>query len=110
MICCCAIHMLAQSADPVEKYSEQGQRALAQGDYAGAEAAFARRIEITLELAGEHVLVAATAIGAEADRRIAVGRATEAEASRLRVATGKRIAEGGRSREGQRRSNAIPNP
>jgi hypothetical protein len=48
-----------------------------------AETAFARWIEKTLELPGENVVVADTIIGAEADRRIAVGRAIPGQASRL---------------------------
>lgn len=39
-MCCCARLALAQSADAIEKYSEQGQQALEQGRYAEAEAAF----------------------------------------------------------------------
>jgi tetratricopeptide (TPR) repeat protein len=40
LICCCSLRSQAQAADSVEQYSEQGQRALAQGKYAEAEVAF----------------------------------------------------------------------
>jgi tetratricopeptide (TPR) repeat protein len=42
----CARFALAQSADAIEKYSELGQRALAQGRYAEAEAAFEKLREL----------------------------------------------------------------
>lgn len=45
-MCCCARLALAQSADAIEKYSEQGQQALAQGRYAEAEAAFEKLREL----------------------------------------------------------------
>ena len=71
---------------------------------------FARRVEKTLKLACEHIVVTATAIGAEADGRVAVGCAAEGEASRLRVAPGKGITEGDRSGEGERRKRPTPKP
>jgi tetratricopeptide (TPR) repeat protein len=43
---CCACIALAQSTDAIEKYSERGQQALAQGRYAEAEAAFERLREL----------------------------------------------------------------
>lgn len=46
LMCCCARLALAQSADAIEKYSEQGQQALAQGQYAEAEAAFEKLREL----------------------------------------------------------------
>ena len=46
LMCCCARLALAQSADAIEKYSEQGQQALAQGRYAEAEAAFEKLREL----------------------------------------------------------------
>ncbi len=45
-MCCCARLALAQSADAIEKYSEQGQQALAQGRYGAAEAAFEKLREL----------------------------------------------------------------
>ena len=53
-MCCCALHAVAQSADAVEKYSEQGQRALAQGNYAEAEAAFEKLRELEPGVAEVH--------------------------------------------------------
>src|SRR5450755_881198 len=40
LMCSGTCYAPAQSADAIEKYSEQGQGALAQGNYAEAEAAF----------------------------------------------------------------------
>ena len=40
LVCCSVYSATAQSTDPIEKYSAEGQQALAQGNYAGAEAAF----------------------------------------------------------------------
>ncbi len=54
LIFCCAFHAAAQSTDPVEKYSEQGQRALAQGNYAEAEAAFEKLRELEPGVAEVH--------------------------------------------------------
>ena len=50
----CVFHGLAQSTDPVEKYSEQGQRALAQENYAEAEAAFEKLRELEPGVAEVH--------------------------------------------------------
>ena len=54
MICGCAVHVPAQSADAIQKYSEQGQRALAQGNYAEAEAAFEKLRELEPGVAEVH--------------------------------------------------------
>ncbi|MBZ5653597.1 MAG: tetratricopeptide repeat protein, partial [Acidobacteriia bacterium] len=54
LMCGCAFHASAQSMDPVEKYSEQGQRALAQGNYAEAEAAFEKLRELEPGVAEVH--------------------------------------------------------
>jgi tetratricopeptide (TPR) repeat protein len=54
LICGCAVHMPAQSADAIQKYSEQGQRALAQGNYAEAEAAFEKLRELEPGVAEVH--------------------------------------------------------
>ena len=54
LVCASALHASAQSADPVEKYSEQGQRALAQGNYAEAEVAFERLRELEPGVAEVH--------------------------------------------------------
>lgn len=53
-MCCCAFCASAQSADPVEKYSEQGQQALALGNYAEAEAAFEKLRELEPGVAEVH--------------------------------------------------------
>ena len=53
-MCCCARLALAQSADAIEKYSEQGQRALAQGRYGEAEAAFEKLRELEPGVAEVH--------------------------------------------------------
>jgi len=50
----CGFHSPAQSTDPVEKYSEQGQRALAQGKYAEAEVAFEKLRELEPGVAEVH--------------------------------------------------------
>src|SRR5437867_1719476 len=50
----CALGALAQSADAVEKYSEQGQRALAKGNYAEAEAAYEKLRELEAGVAEVH--------------------------------------------------------
>jgi hypothetical protein len=39
LVCSCVYSATAQSADAIEKYSAEGQQALVQGNYAGAEAA-----------------------------------------------------------------------
>lgn len=49
-----ALHVPAQSADQVEKYSEQGQRALAQGNYSEAETAFEKLRELEPGVAEVH--------------------------------------------------------
>ena len=55
LMCCCAcLSASAQSADAIEKYSEQGQRALAQGHYAEAEAAFEKLRELEPGVAEVH--------------------------------------------------------
>jgi tetratricopeptide (TPR) repeat protein len=54
LMCCCACQAPAQSADAVEKYSEQGQRALAQGNYAEAEVAFEKLRELEPGVAEVH--------------------------------------------------------
>jgi tetratricopeptide (TPR) repeat protein len=54
MVWCCAWQALAQSADPVEKYSEQGQSALAQGNYAEAETAFEKLRDLEPGVAEVH--------------------------------------------------------
>src|SRR5436189_700455 len=54
LICGCAFQARAQSAGSVEMYSEQGQRALAQGNYAEAEAAFEKLRELEPSMAEVH--------------------------------------------------------
>jgi len=54
LIGCCALYSSAQSADAVDKYSEQGQRALAQGHYAEAEVAFEKLRELEPGVAEVH--------------------------------------------------------
>jgi tetratricopeptide (TPR) repeat protein len=54
LICCCALRSQAQAADPVEQYSEEGQRALAQGKYAEAEVAFEKLGELEPGVAEVH--------------------------------------------------------
>jgi tetratricopeptide (TPR) repeat protein len=54
LIWCCTFYSMAQSADAVEKYSEQGQRALAQGNYAEAESAFEKLRELEPGVAEIH--------------------------------------------------------
>src|SRR5882672_5393495 len=51
---CCAFPAPAQSAEGVEKYSEQGQRALAQGNYPEAEAAYEKLRELEPGVAEVH--------------------------------------------------------
>lgn len=53
-MCSCTCHAAAQSADAIEKYSEQGQRALAQGNYAEAETAFEKLRELEPGVAEVH--------------------------------------------------------
>jgi len=50
----CVYHAPAQSADAIEKYSAQGQQALAQGRYAEAEAAFEKLRELEPGVAEVH--------------------------------------------------------
>lgn len=54
LVCSCTCHAAAQSADAIEKYSEQGQRALAQGNYAEAETAFEKLRELEPGVAEVH--------------------------------------------------------
>ncbi len=54
LICGWVFHAAAQSTDSAEKYSEQGQRALAQGNYAEAEAAFEKLRELEPGVAEVH--------------------------------------------------------
>ena len=54
LLSCLSFPARAQSADAVEKYSERGQRALAQGDYAEAEAAFEKLRELEPGVAEVH--------------------------------------------------------
>ncbi len=53
-MCCCARLGLAQAADAIEKYSEQGQQALTQGRYGEAEAAFEKLRELEPGVAEVH--------------------------------------------------------
>jgi len=50
----CAFHSLAQSSDPVEKYSARGQQALTQGNYAEAQVAFEKLRELEPGVAEVH--------------------------------------------------------
>jgi tetratricopeptide (TPR) repeat protein len=52
--CACVFQAHAQSAAAIEKYSEQGQRALAQGHYGEAEAAFEKLRELEPSVAEVH--------------------------------------------------------
>lgn len=54
LICCCAGHAPAQAVDTIEKYSAQGQQALAQGDYTEAEVAFEKLSELEPGVAEVH--------------------------------------------------------
>ena len=54
LMCSCAFPVPAQSTDAVEKYSEQGQRALAKGNYAEAEAGFEKLRELEPGVAEVH--------------------------------------------------------
>ena len=53
-VCGCVCHAAAQSADAIEKYSAEGQQALAQGNYAEAEAAFEKLRELEPGVAEVH--------------------------------------------------------
>jgi tetratricopeptide (TPR) repeat protein len=54
LMCGCVYHAPAQSADAIEKYSAEGQQALAQGRYAEAEAAFEKLRELEPGVAEVH--------------------------------------------------------
>ena len=54
MVCGCCCHAPAQSTDAIEKYSAQGQQALAQGKYAEAEVAFEKLRELEPGVAEVH--------------------------------------------------------
>ena len=54
VVCGCVYHAAAQSADTIEKYSADGQQALAQGNYAEAEAAFEKLRELEPGVAEVH--------------------------------------------------------
>ncbi len=54
LVCCCVCSAAAQSADPIEKYSAEGQQALAHGNYAEAEAAFEKLRELEPGVAEVH--------------------------------------------------------
>jgi len=54
LMCCCALCALAQTVDAAEKYSGQGQRALAQSNYAEAEAAYEKLRELEPSVAEVH--------------------------------------------------------
>src|SRR4051812_10226835 len=54
VMCGCVYHAPAQSADAIEKYSAEGQQALAQGRYAEAEAAFEKLRELEPGVAEVH--------------------------------------------------------
>jgi tetratricopeptide (TPR) repeat protein len=54
LVCCCVSAAPAQSAGAIEKYSAQGQQALAQGNYAEAAAAFEKLRELEPGVAEVH--------------------------------------------------------
>ena len=54
VMCGCVYRAPAQSADAIEKYSAEGQQALAQGRYSEAEAAFEKLRELEPEVAEVH--------------------------------------------------------
>ena len=54
LVCCCVCSAAAQSADPIEEYSAEGQQALAHGNYAEAEAAFEKLRELEPGVAEVH--------------------------------------------------------
>jgi len=54
LVCSCVYSATAQSADSIEKYSAEGQQALAQGNYAGAEAAFEKLRDLEPSVAEVH--------------------------------------------------------
>ena len=54
LLCLCAVHAPAQTAEAIAEYSDQGQKALAQGKYAEAEAAFEKLRELEPGVAEVH--------------------------------------------------------
>ncbi len=54
LLCGCAVHALAQRAEAIAEYSDQGQKALAQGRYAEAEASFEKLRELEPGVAEVH--------------------------------------------------------
>ena len=54
LLCGCAMHAPAQTAEAIAEYSDQGQKALAQGKYAEAEAAFEKLRELEPGVAEVH--------------------------------------------------------
>ncbi|HLO08451.1 MAG TPA: tetratricopeptide repeat protein, partial [Terriglobales bacterium] len=54
LVCSCVYSATAQSADAIEKYSAEGQQALVQGNYAGAEAAFEKLRDLEPSVAEVH--------------------------------------------------------
>lgn len=54
VVCGCVCHGAAQSADTIEKYSAEGQQALAHGNYPEAEAAFEKLRELEPGVAEVH--------------------------------------------------------
>ncbi len=54
LVCYCALGAPGQSTDAVDRYSEQGQRALAQGNYAEAQVAFEKLRELEPGVAEVH--------------------------------------------------------
>jgi len=54
LVCSCVYSATAQSADSIEKYSAEGQQALVQGNYAGAEAAFEKLRDLEPSVAEVH--------------------------------------------------------
>lgn len=54
LVCCYVCSAHAQTADPIEKYSAEGQQALARGNYAEAEVAFEKLRELEPGVAEVH--------------------------------------------------------
>ena len=54
LVCSSVYSATAQSTDAIEKYSAEGQQALAQGNYAGAEAAFEKLRDLEPSVAEVH--------------------------------------------------------
>jgi len=46
LLCLCAVHAPAQTAEAIAEYSDRGQKALAEGKYAEAEMAFEKLREL----------------------------------------------------------------